>query len=122
MRRLFFVGCAALALTFASCSSNKNAEQAKDAANQATEQAVEAAAPAAAEVKEVVNEALVALQNKLADFKAKVEKSTKADAAALMTEAKSVKDEIDAATLSDSEKAGLIETFNAIIELCKNLK
>lgn len=119
MKKIFFVGCAAFALMFASCNSNKSAEQ---QATEATEQATEQVQAAKEEVKEVVNEVLTALQAKLADFKTKVEGSTKADAQALMTEATAIKGEIDAATLTEAEKQGLIDTFNQIIEICKNLK
>jgi len=118
MKRLFFLGCAVLTLTFASCKSNKTAEQTDDKNTTTTEQATEVKA----EVKEVVNEVLVALEKKLAAFKAKVEASTKADAATLLTEAKGIKDEIDAAALTEAEKSGLVDTFNAIIEIAKNLK
>ncbi|MCQ2973238.1 MAG: hypothetical protein MJ211_00335 [Bacteroidales bacterium] len=118
MKKLFLIACAALSLTFASCGS-KSAENTTDQQNQTTEQTQVVQQEA---VQEVVNQVLVDLTKKLNAFKAKVEASSKADAGNLLTEAKSIKDEIDAASLTDEEKAGLVETFNAIVEIAKNLK
>ncbi|MCQ2253768.1 MAG: hypothetical protein MJZ61_09985 [Bacteroidales bacterium] len=122
MKRIFYVACAALALTFASCGS-KNAEQkATDAAEQATEQAAEATQAAAEEVKEVVNEVFVALQTKMNDFMAKVEASSKADLPALTDELKGIKAEFEAASLSEDESATLKALSEKIVEALKNLK
>lgn len=120
MKKLLFVGCAAFALAFASCSSNKSAEQKAPEADQ--KQATEQVQAVKEEVKEAVNEVLVALQDKLNVFKAKAEAASKADVPNLLTEAKSISDEIKAASLTDDEKKGLEDTFNAIVEICKSIK
>ncbi len=120
MKRLFFVACAAAALTFASCGSKKAADQQATDAQQATEQAAEATqAAAAAEVKEVVNEVFVALQNKMNDFLAKVQASKKADVPALADELKNLKAEFEAATLSDEETSTLKALSEKIVEALK---
>ncbi len=62
------------------------------------------------------------LKEKLATFKAKVQESSKADASDLFAEAKAIKAEINAASLTDEEKGELAKTFNEIIEIAKNLK
>lgn len=122
MKKIFFVACAAAALTFASCGSkNASTEQANDAA-QATEQAAEAAAaPAEEAAQAVVNEVFVALQNKMNDFLAKVEASKKADLPALTDELKALKAEFEAATLSEDETNTLKALSEKIVEALKNL-
>ncbi len=119
MKRLFFVACAAFALTLSSCGSKKAADQQATDAQQATEQAAEATQAAAAEVKEVVNEVFVALQNKMNDFLAKVQAAKKADVPALADELKNLKAEFEAATLSEEESSTLKALSEKIVEALK---
>lgn len=116
MKKLFFLGCAAMALTFASCSSNKAEQKAEEKAAEATEQVAEQAQEAATEV---VNEVLKGLQSKVEALAAKVAASKKADVPALTDEIKALKEEMEAASLTEDEKAGLKEAFNKVVEALK---
>lgn len=61
------------------------------------------------------------LVKKLEAFKAKVQKSSKADLPALVDEAKAIKADIVQANVTEDELAALKKTFNDIIELCKTI-
>lgn len=61
------------------------------------------------------------LKARLNTFMDKVKQSKKSDLPALYDEAKAIKAEIQAASLTDEQMTELKDTFNAIIELLKKL-